>query len=431
MEVELIARIPLSLRDSEDRLIWHYDKKGCYTVRNGYHVARVATNHVSRASSSSGSVGVQGKYWRCIWNARIPPKGIHLFRDCDVIGWLWMESTLGLKVKNVPGRRVEEWVLNVIDILHGGQRDLFFMVLWVIWTERNNAIWNGTSFNACNAAKWTVTLLDDYQKQHPAGFSKHARPKAKWQLPPTGRLKINVDGSYRPECGDGGIGVVVRDEVGNCIAAMARYYPHVLSAIHMEAEACRAGILLAIHQYWNAFDLESDCSLVVAALQLNVEDRSEIRHIFREANGVANRLAHLASLNYLDDIWLEESPMIIQDVLYEDSCTTARGQAINVALVRRWTHIWLETDSILALRYFKNPGLIPWRLRTSWLNCLHKVSQITFRMTQFFREGNALADKFARYGASNVGAVWWRTLPSSFLAEFGRDLSSRINYRFS
>ncbi|XP_062005947.1 uncharacterized protein LOC133723132 [Rosa rugosa] len=106
-------------------------------------------------------------------------------------------------------------------------------------------------------------------------------------------------------------------------------------------------------------------------------------------------------------------------------------EAINVALVRRWTHIWLETNSILALRYFKNPGLIPWRLRTSWLNCLHKVSQITFRMTHIFREGNALADKFARYGASNVGAVWWRTLPSSFLAEFGRDLSSRINYRFS
>lgn len=51
-------------------------------------------------------------------------------------------------------------------------------------------------------------------------------------------------------------------------------------------------------------------------------------------------------------------------------------EVINVALVRHWTHIWLETDSLLALQYFKNPKLIMWRLCTSWLNCLHKVRHI-------------------------------------------------------
>lgn len=32
---------------------------------------------------------------------------------------------------------------------------------------------------------------------------------------------------------------------------------HVLSAFHIEAEACRAGILLALSQDWDAIDLES------------------------------------------------------------------------------------------------------------------------------------------------------------------------------
>ncbi|PRQ17747.1 putative ribonuclease H-like domain-containing protein [Rosa chinensis] len=139
--------------------------------------------------------------------------------------------------------------------------------------------------------------------------------------PPIGRLKINVDGSFRSESADGGIGVVVRNEFGTCIASMAHYFPHVLSTTHMEAEAFRAGILLAIREGWDAFDLESDCSLVVSVLQQNMEDRSDIgcilddcksyltsfhsfqiRHVFRKANGVAHHLAHLASLNYLDNI---------------------------------------------------------------------------------------------------------------------------------
>ncbi|XP_024161206.1 uncharacterized protein LOC112168311 [Rosa chinensis] len=171
------------------------------------------------------------------------------------------------------------------------------------------------------------------------------REKSKWRNPPSGQLKVNVDGSYRAEFGDGGVGVVIRDENGMCLVALAHYFPHASSALHMEAEACRAGLLLAIHQNMSAIDLESDCSLVITALQHNVEDRSEIgriiddcksyltsfhpfqvRHIFREANGAANRLAHLASYNYISDVWLEETPVIIRDVLYEDSCIDARGQ---------------------------------------------------------------------------------------------------------
>ncbi|KAL6194442.1 hypothetical protein ACLB2K_035526 [Fragaria x ananassa] len=39
-EVELIMRIPLSKRNREDKLVWHFDRHGLYYVRSGYHVAR-------------------------------------------------------------------------------------------------------------------------------------------------------------------------------------------------------------------------------------------------------------------------------------------------------------------------------------------------------------------------------------------------------
>lgn len=35
-QVETIARIPLSLVGGEDRIMWHFDKKGVYSVKSGY-----------------------------------------------------------------------------------------------------------------------------------------------------------------------------------------------------------------------------------------------------------------------------------------------------------------------------------------------------------------------------------------------------------
>lgn len=51
----------------------------------------------------------------------------------------------------------------------------------------------------------------------------------------------------------------------------------------------------------------------------------QFRHIFREANGVALRLAHFASCSNMDEFWLFEAPSIIEDVLYEDFCNSSRG----------------------------------------------------------------------------------------------------------
>ena len=43
-----IAGIPLSNTTREDVLIWHFERRGMYTVRSGYHVARSMARQVER-----------------------------------------------------------------------------------------------------------------------------------------------------------------------------------------------------------------------------------------------------------------------------------------------------------------------------------------------------------------------------------------------
>ncbi|PRQ36979.1 putative ribonuclease H-like domain-containing protein [Rosa chinensis] len=128
---------------------------------------------------------------------------------------------------------------------------------------------------------------------------------------------------------------MVRDDLGIGLAAIVRPFLHAHSAINMKAEAHRVGLLLGIHQGWTDIDIESDSALLIAALNSKEENLSEVSrilddcrdymsafrsvrvwHAYCKANGVAHRLAHLASLFSNDDVWLNETLAIIQDVLY-------------------------------------------------------------------------------------------------------------------
>ncbi|KAL6186127.1 hypothetical protein ACLB2K_042248 [Fragaria x ananassa] len=281
---------------------------------------------------------------RCIFCGNEVETGLHLFRDCPVVQSFWKHNPLHLRSYSYPGSTLAVWVFLVMDNLSMQQLEGFFMALWTVWIERNNMIWRGGSCNPSNMSVWAMQLLEEYKKVHTKPSVKMKRPRAKWCCPPSGRLKLNIDGAYLEDGRKGVIGVVVRNEYGNCVAALSRHVLYASSAMHMEAEALRASLLIAIHQGWDEVEIEGDCAIVMKALATTDGDVIEVssilsdcrhymetfrlillRHIYREANGVAHRLAHLARSSSLYEFWVDETPDIIQDVLMEDGCNISRG----------------------------------------------------------------------------------------------------------
>ena len=62
MDAEEIIKIPLPRRPMRDEIIWHYDRKGQYTVKSGYQIALSL-----KFLASPTSLGAAQNQWNIIW----------------------------------------------------------------------------------------------------------------------------------------------------------------------------------------------------------------------------------------------------------------------------------------------------------------------------------------------------------------------------
>jgi len=111
-----------------------------------------------------------------------------------------------------------------------------------------------------------ATLATNYQRV----MRKTVRQRERWKKkPPTGKLLINVDGSFREQYGDGGT-IIIRDSDGSFIAGSYTYREHVVDAPMAEAMALKEGLLLAQHIGCSGFIIHSDCTEVMDTMKSGI-----------------------------------------------------------------------------------------------------------------------------------------------------------------
>nr|ABB47654.2 hypothetical protein LOC_Os10g29450 [Oryza sativa Japonica Group] len=105
---------------------------------------------------------------------------------------------------------------------------------------------------------------------------------AKWEPPPEGVAKVNIDAGFRKETGDACAGIIVRDCRGLVLLAACKKLPRCSSATQAEALACLEGVRLATNWIHMPIILESDNADVVAGLNITQASRAEWGGIIAE-----------------------------------------------------------------------------------------------------------------------------------------------------
>ncbi|KAL6128688.1 hypothetical protein ACLB2K_072043 [Fragaria x ananassa] len=100
-------------------------------------------------------------------------------------------------------------------------------------------------------------LLHEYQRVHVKGSCPNSE---KWECPPSGRLKLNLDGAFKSDV-VGGAGVVFRDDKREVKGCWSKKLLYLQSPLQAEALACRMGLAMAVQLGWKELLVESDSCL--------------------------------------------------------------------------------------------------------------------------------------------------------------------------
>lgn len=89
-------------------------------------------------------------------------------------------------------------------------------------------------------------------------------------------------------------------------------------------------------------------------------------------------------------------------------------QAIEIAHMKHWFPIWVQTDSVVLLSKVKNRDMnVPWKIKSKWRTCLGRIDENSFSMSHIYREGNAAANVMANLGCDIDDFAWWNSYPAS------------------
>ena len=73
-EVATICGIPLSTRLPQDRIIWGLTPSGNFTTKSAY---KLLVSHASTNLAGTSSSTQQNKFWKALWQLRVPTKIKH------------------------------------------------------------------------------------------------------------------------------------------------------------------------------------------------------------------------------------------------------------------------------------------------------------------------------------------------------------------
>ncbi|KAJ1412101.1 Ribonuclease H superfamily [Sesbania bispinosa] len=298
-DVNRILSIHLSRLDREDSLIWKLSKDGRYSVKSAYY-------HITENMVDNSHYKVQGD-WKTLWKLKVPNcvklflwrllrgclptrmnlqcKGVscpatcafcesalenewHVFFGCMNSIACWQKAGMWqlLEQPVSVSEGFQETAFFLLSSLQYNMKHKFAMVLWSLWKQRNEKVWEGVGITS------VVVTSHNFC----------------WFPPQAGRVKCNVDAALFADQNGFGVGLCLRDDKGQYIKSKVLY--HHGSPPPREAEAL--DLLDALSWLGELgmleVDIELDCKEVVDALHGEAGSLNEFGDILNTTNNDCN-----------------------------------------------------------------------------------------------------------------------------------------------
>jgi ribonuclease HI len=369
----LILETPLFDMIENDKLIWMDSTQGNYSVKSGYNLLCNISGRLDDAASRDD--------WSSLWKINAPSKAKHLLwricrgclptrvrlqerhvpcpiacplcdfvtEDdwhflCDCAVSMQARQAAGIEQQLMPrlqrAASVSELIFNVCTHEDKDTAGIFAMVVWVLWNNRNNKVWNdmadpGRSIGFKARHSWEE-WSNVQQMQHVSASSVQIQSVLSWQKPPHGWYKCNVDAGFHQGINKTSTSWVLRDHLGRFVMAETTWFEGNYSVVEGEAlaliEALKAMQLRNIQHVLFETDSKtvadailhqrsgySEVNLLVGHISnlLLSNANFSVKFIKRQANMVAHTLAR-AAISWPSRCSFETLPICITQLLLNE-----------------------------------------------------------------------------------------------------------------
>jgi ribonuclease HI len=220
------------------------------------------------------------------------------------------------------------------------QATVMMVTMWHIWDARNKVREEETLMHPRSIAEKILACIQmiatHLYQAAPINRRETSSVVRKWSPPPDGTVLINVDAAIFSSTRQMGMGVVIRDHNGMCLAAYSERAEEVVAPEVAEALAIRRAIIFAKDEGFSKIIVSSDCLSVLNRVTSGHNDRSlcgpvihDIRslassfascsfvHVYRHLNVAAHRLAKL-SHSTVCSVWRGFAPECIREIICND-----------------------------------------------------------------------------------------------------------------
>ena len=106
--------------------------------------------------------------------------------------------------------------------------------------------------------------------------------KVIWKPPDAALLKTNFDGAVFDDLGAAGIGVVVRNSLGEVLAALSEIIPLPLSIVALETIAARQAVLFVRELGFSGTIFEGDSEEAISAIKKQSFQHPVVGHLVKD-----------------------------------------------------------------------------------------------------------------------------------------------------